>query len=69
MDGREDLIAREAEALWREVFGEPPSVKADGSTMLDIIMRSTEPRSYERLNRPHLREGALVFPRAAATGG
>lgn len=65
MDGREDRIAREAEALWREVFGEPPSLRADGATLLDIIMRSTEPKSYERLNRPSLRDSGLVFPRSA----
>ncbi|HEX2558793.1 hypothetical protein [Phenylobacterium sp.] len=67
MDGREEQIAREAEALWREVFGEPPAVQADGATLLDIIMRSTEPKSYERLNRPYLRDAGLVFPKRAET--
>lgn len=65
MDGRDERIAREAEALWREVFGRPPDVHADGSAMLDIIMRNIEPKTYERLNRPHLRDAGLVFPRPA----
>lgn len=65
MDGREERITQEAKELWREMFGEPPAADADGSTLLDIIMRSSEPKSYERLNRPHLRDAGLVFPKRA----
>ena len=64
MDGREAQITREAEALWREIFGEPPPIKADGSTMLDIICRSVQPAPYERLNRPHLKDAGLHWPKA-----
>lgn len=63
MDRREDRIAREAEALWREVFGRAPEIAADGAGLLDAIMRNLEVKDYERLNRPHLREAQVVFPR------
>ncbi|HEY9216563.1 MAG TPA: hypothetical protein VIO94_00830 [Phenylobacterium sp.] len=68
MDGRDERIAQEAEALWREVFGEPPAIKADGVTMLDIIMRNAEPAPYERLNRPHLCDSGLYWPKQPAQG-
>jgi hypothetical protein len=63
MDRREERIASEAEALWREVFGRAPDVAVGGSAMLDAIMRNLETKRYERLNRPHLRDSQLVFPR------
>ena len=63
MDGRDERIAYEARALWREVFGEPPARDLDGATLLDGIMHASEPKTYERLNRPHLRDSGLVFPR------
>lgn len=63
MDGRDQRIAREAEALWREVFGRAPEIDADGRTLLDLLVRNCEPKSYERLNRPYLRDAELVFPR------
>lgn len=63
MDGREERIAREADALWREVFGRAPEIAADGSAMLDEILRNLDAERYERLNRPHLRDAQLVFPR------
>jgi hypothetical protein len=66
MDGRDERITREAEALWREVFGEPPAIKADGSTLLDIICRSPPPARYERLQRPQLRDAGLYWPKASA---
>ncbi|MDD3838448.1 MAG: hypothetical protein WCY15_12920 [Phenylobacterium sp.] len=63
MDGRKERIAREAAALWREVFGQTPDPAADGSDLLDALMQRLEPKHYERLNRPHLRDAELVFPR------
>jgi len=49
MQARQDRIYEEASALWRELFGEPPPIQADGSMMLDIIMRSLPEKGYERL--------------------
>lgn len=69
MDGRDQRIAHEAEALWREMFGRSPEVDADGSTLLDLLVRNCEAKPYERLNRPHLRDPELVFPRAGNHGG
>ena len=63
MDGRDERVAREAVALWREVFGEPPAIKADGATLLDIICRTSPPARYERLQRPPLRDSGLCWPK------
>jgi hypothetical protein len=62
MDGREERIYQEASALWRELYGEPPPIRADGGVMLDIIMRSVPAASYERLRSPPRRPGAMTFP-------
>lgn len=63
--GREDRIYREVVALWRELYGEPPPIKADGSTMLDAIMSSLPETDYERLCVPHLRPSEVVMPKGA----
>lgn len=68
MDGREDRIYDEAAALWREVYGEPPPIRADGGMMLDIIMRSLPTMGYDRLRSPHLRPSNLTFPTQSAQG-
>lgn len=61
---REDRIYQEACALWRELYGEPPPIAADGALMLDIIMGALPEVSYERLRTPHLRPSAeVVMPR------
>ncbi|MDB5449607.1 MAG: hypothetical protein JWQ46_2142 [Phenylobacterium sp.] len=62
MSGREQQIYEEVSALWRELYGEPPPIRADGGTMLDIIMRSLPDLSYERLRSPHLRASSMTFP-------
>jgi hypothetical protein len=62
MEDREQRIYEEAAALWREVFGEPPPVRADGATLLSIITRSLGDKSYERLRSPHLRPSTIVGP-------
>lgn len=62
--GRDERIHEEAAALWRELFGEPPPITADGAMMLDAIMRSLPDMGYERLRSPHLRPGDdVVLPR------
>ena len=62
MDTREQRIYEEAAALWREVFGEPPPVRADGQTLLAIITRSLGDTGYERLRSPHLRPSTIAGP-------
>lgn len=62
METREQRIYEEAAALWREVFGEPPPLRTDGQTMLDIITRSLSDSSYERLRSPYLRASTITGP-------
>ena len=62
METREQRIYQEAAALWREVFGEPPPVRADGPTLLAIITRSLGDESYERLRSPYLRPSTIAGP-------
>lgn len=62
METRDQRIYEEAAALWREVFQEPPPVRADGPTLLAIITRSLGENSYERLRSPHLRPSTIVGP-------
>jgi hypothetical protein len=62
MDGREDKIYEEAAALWRELYGEPPPIRADGAEMLDVIMRTLPDMSYDRLRSPHLRPTTIAYP-------
>jgi hypothetical protein len=64
MDGREQRIAEEASALWRELYGEPPPIQADGSMMLDAIMKSLPDKPYDRLRSPHLRPTTIAGPSA-----
>jgi hypothetical protein len=66
MRDREDRIFEEASALWRELFGEPPPVRADGAMMLDAILKGLPERGYERLASPHLRPSQIRGPRTAA---
>lgn len=64
--GREDRIYQEAAALWRELYGEPPPMKADGATMLALITRSLPEKAYDRLRSPHLRPSTdVVMPKRA----
>jgi hypothetical protein len=62
MEDRDQRIYEEAAALWREVFGEPAPVRADGRTLLDIITRSLGDPSYERLRSPFLRPSTIAGP-------
>jgi hypothetical protein len=66
MRDRDQRIQDEANALWRELFGEPPPIRADGPTLLDVIMRSLPERGYDRLASPHLRASQIERPRARA---
>ena len=62
---RDQKIYEEAAALWRELYREPPPIKADGATMLDMIMGTLPIEDYDRLRIPHLRERDVVRPRDA----
>lgn len=62
MESREQRIYEEATALWREVFGEPPPIRMDGSAMLEIITRCGPELSYERLRSPFLRASTITGP-------
>lgn len=63
MNGRNQKIYEEAAALWRELFGEPPPVRADGATLLDAITKSLPEKSYERMTSPFLRPTQIHGPR------
>jgi hypothetical protein len=63
MRDRDQRIQEEAGALWRELFGEPPPIRADGPALLDVIMRSLPERRYDRLASPHLRPSQIKGPR------
>ena len=62
MRDRDSQIHEEAAALWRELFGEPPPIRAEGSTLLDVIMKSLPERGYDRLASPHLRPSQIRGP-------
>jgi hypothetical protein len=66
MNSRDERIQQEAAALWRELFGEPPPITADGAMMLDAIMKSLPDKSYDRLRSPFLRPAAISGPGTAA---
>jgi hypothetical protein len=66
MQERDERIYEEACALWRELFGEPPPMRADGRMLLDVITKGLPERSYDRLASPHLRPSQIAGPRAHA---
>lgn len=63
MNGRKQRIKAEASSLWRELYDEAPPAGADGSEMLDIMLRRLPATSYDRLNSPHLRRSNLSWPK------
>lgn len=64
MNVRDQRIYQEAAALWTAMYGEPPPIRADSATMLDVIMKSLPERRYERLTSPHLRPSQIKGPRS-----
>lgn len=62
MTPRDERLYEEASALWRELFGEPPPIRADGGMMLEIIMRSLPQAQYDRLASPYLRPTTITGP-------
>ncbi|MDE2485851.1 MAG: hypothetical protein KGO51_00485 [Alphaproteobacteria bacterium] len=64
MNGRDERIYEEASALWREVFGEPPPIRADGSALLDVITKGLPEKPYDRLASPYLRPSQIARPKS-----
>ncbi len=65
---RDARVQAEAAALWRELFGEPPPIRAEGSMMLDAIMQSLPAKGYDRLCSPYLRPSQIAHPRQGFAG-
>ena len=63
MRDRDQRIYDEAAALWRELFGETPPVRLDGTALLDAITKGLPETRYERLASPHLRASQITGPR------
>jgi hypothetical protein len=66
MTARDQRIYEEAAALWRELFSDPPPARADGATILEVMMRRLPERRYERMASPHLRSSQITSPRPGA---
>jgi hypothetical protein len=63
MSSRKQRIQAEANTLWRELYDEAPPQGADGSEMLDMMLRRLPAASYERLNSPYLRASSMSWPK------
>ncbi|MBI1197868.1 MAG: hypothetical protein GC203_08390 [Phenylobacterium sp.] len=63
MSGRDDRLYEEAAALWRSLYGDAPPRGVDGARILDLIVNGLPEADYGRLASPHLRPGAVVFPK------
>jgi hypothetical protein len=62
---RDEKIAREAAALWRELYGEAPP-PTDGGSLLDMICARIPAAGYNRLANPYLRPSNIAYPRRRA---
>ena len=63
MTSRDERIAEEAAALWRELFGGSPPPMADGASMLGAITGKLPDLRYERMRSPFLRPSLITLPR------
>jgi hypothetical protein len=68
-EARRQKVYDEAVALWRELYGEPPPVRAPASALLDMIMRGLPETGYDRLRSPYLRPANITGPRYPAERG
>jgi hypothetical protein len=66
MRGRDKAIKAEAVALWREIYHEDPPARIDGAQLLELMLSRLPPTAYDRLNTPHLRRGAMSWPKRTA---
>ncbi|MBI1682270.1 hypothetical protein [Caulobacter hibisci] len=61
MPRREDMIKQEAQALWRELHGEPiPDVS--GEELLARLCRDLDVADYDRVQSPFLRPSMIMRP-------
>ena len=63
MNGGDDRIYDEAAALWRELYQDEPPSRADGATLLHMIMINLPTQAYERLTSPHMRPALVSYPK------
>ncbi len=63
MTSRDERIAEEAAALWRELFGDAPPPDADGADLLELLTGSLPDLSYDRMRSPYLRPSMITGPR------
>ena len=59
---RDEKVAAEAAALWREVFGGKPPPK-DASSMLEVLTAALPDVRYDRIRSPFLRPALISRPR------
>ena len=69
MKSRDERIAEEAAALWRELFDGQPPPGADGASVLKAITGRLPNVRYERLRSPFLRPSLITWPRGRDKGG
>ena len=69
MKSRDEKIAEEAAALWRELFDGQPPPAADGAAMLKIITGKLANVRYDRMRSPYLRPSLITWPRVGDKGG
>ena len=60
---RERRIRTEAQALWRELYGEPAPACAGGGEILDLMLSRLPEVSYNRLRSPFLRPSLISGPK------
>jgi hypothetical protein len=63
MTTRDEKVAEEASALWREVFGAAPPAKADGGALLATITGALPELRYDRMRSPFLHPSMITRPR------
>jgi len=63
MKSRDERIAEEAAALWRELFDGQPPPAADGAAVLESITGKLPNLRYDRLRSPFLRPSLITRPR------
>lgn len=61
--GRQERIAAEAADLWKVLYGEPPPLMTDGTTMLEVAITSLPEQRYDRLRAAQLALGHVTLPR------
>jgi len=66
MKTRDEKIAEEAAALWRELFGAAPPADADGRALLKAITGKLPNVRYDRMRSPFLRPSLITRPRGTA---